>query len=158
MTCARNLFEKKICYFFIIIKNSAIHPWRCPKFDRKWPQIWNLTPNQKFFLEIMFRLYWSFWAIVRENWSNLWFLRNKTNLTWKLNLKWAIKPEVGQIFKKWVFKSCVRRRASRVQSFKKFCRKIVQLLEWGLLEQGCNKTLMQELRKLSPKSEILNWN
>ena len=44
------------------------------KFDPKWPQICNLTPNSKFFLERMLRFYWSFWAIFQENWLNLWFL------------------------------------------------------------------------------------
>ena len=103
--------------------------------DPKWPQIWNLTPKQKrvLWLEIMFRSYWSFWAIVSENWSNLWFWRNDTNV----NRKQAIKPEVGRILKKLVVQSCVWRRGLRVQSFQKFGRKIVQLSGSGLLKQGC---------------------
>ena len=45
------------------------------KFHPKCLQIWNSTPNQNFFLEIMFRSYWSFWAIASENLSILWFWR-----------------------------------------------------------------------------------
>ena len=39
-------------------------------------------------------------------------------------------------WRSWVFKSCIRRRGSVVQSFEKFGRKIVQLLDSGSLEQG----------------------
>ena len=104
---------------------------RCEWVLRKIPQskYADLFRRTQFFtLKIMFRSYWSFWAIVRENWLNLWFLRNKTNV----NRKLAIKPEGGRNLKKWVYRSCVWRRGSGVRSFKKLCRKIVQLLDWGL--------------------------
>ena len=39
--------------------------------------------------------------------------------------------------KKSVVRSCVWKRGSRVQSFKKIGRKIVQLFYSSLLEQGC---------------------
>ena len=129
---------------------------RCEWVLRKIPQskYADLFRRTQFFtLKIMFRSYWSFWAIVRENWLNLWFLRNKTNV----NRKLAIKPEGGRNLKKWVYRSCVWRRGSRVQSFKKFCQKIVQLLDSGLLEQGCQRApevkvslcIMKDTRRLS---------
>ena len=57
-----------------------------------WPQMkpnLKFDPKVRFFsLEIISGSYWSFWAIVRENSSLLWF--KKINL----NRKQAIKPEV----------------------------------------------------------------
>ena len=86
------------CYIiYLLLIRFEIWPYMTPtlKFD----------PKPIFFLKITFRSYWSFWAIVRENWSNLWFLRNKT--LHYVNRKLAIRPEVERILKKWVVKNCV---------------------------------------------------
>ena len=54
------------------------------KFGQKWPRIWNLIQNdpkieiwpetQNVLLLIIIRSHWSFWAIIKQNWSYRWLL------------------------------------------------------------------------------------